>query len=389
MNRIDLHPKPLCTHFQRAVTLASIRLVRISEDNLVLLFSGALLQEIGSMAAIPLAAVEAVFTAAIGGIGFSVGYLLRGALPDFWERHSIQLLSYSFHSLLTITFSIVAILDLKILTEEFASTIVSFIDQSLYMRSHFDAQREEVWENLLIQMNRAPFIDAINALLEDSRGELQLDEEQKGRVILCMEQNERVRELMAECDLFEAYDSRYVFLACLDRAFQEVGIRIMNHYEQLDIDRMRGYKGYLGRILKESFKTLYRTERLWRHLNSEDKDGNERLKDLEPEVFQPLAAFAQYQELLHPLYEGEMLKERQVLLQIARKDLEPLTEAEREDLEQRLLRSDGGGDDRVRIIYSVISCLAIPLYRGQSVPIQKACERALEELGIGLALHRA
>ncbi|HSX10147.1 MAG TPA: hypothetical protein VLF94_00300 [Chlamydiales bacterium] len=427
LSRENLHFKPISARLMRGVLWGATTLEKKSNDidwqgRAVHVASKAVMYT-GAVLCIVIAAVEATCLLPIAAIGLLLNYFLReGAENGFLRKHSLKCVSYVLHNLL-LQAALIGIMyqnpDLKYYTTN------AILDNALYLLSAAAVQgiiggRMDLHYHRPLELTGWRVLN----LFRDGHPHMMLDVFDQVQRDTGTDLRERIGEDLG----FEGYlhrhpeDRQFIntfnIENCRDPAYQQRGAEFAQRF-LTDAGIIRGgaegpqlvlnqnnngaadaYQDRIERHVKDTFLEVYRTPLLCAYL---DRNGRDLLDRIDPRVVPPLAAYAQYKELLREIdcpaqFGGNLARYngRRASLLEAQQAVRALTEEQRRNLVQKTLRGAGYQvEPEVQRCFARINMLSADLYLGplasrmaidlqrrrvQGTLFETACQNALAEI---------
>jgi hypothetical protein len=441
--RNNLHCKPLCARLGRAVLWGATSLNRqAAQPNWRGLHALSRITLIaGAVVSTPIALIETVALFIIGIAGLYMNDLIYDYRSQFLQKHTLKCLSYAFHSLLTgIFLCSTAYRNHNLLSHMYyvpidhllhlgtaavaqliwggkidqkagrppetahLRTLLLFTDNlPLMLNDIADQFNRESGLDFRERLRTLPFVIAHLARHPEDRpfidsfsvGRLQEDDyRHQAREVVqryladYLAAHHEDRDVIAHfsVDRLRERDYRNQLSQCLQRLLEHMGFAQGIELNSLTPEE-RAYQERLSRFVKAAFLKIHDTPRLSSYLDRDGSRGTELLESLS--VYGLLIDYAQYLELLEEIhcpkrFTGPLAtynKRRNDLI-AAQESLRRLTEAERGQLVEKLLRgSDYEAPPHVQDVYLCITRLSSALMQGPLVTRTAINAGALERGG--------
>jgi hypothetical protein len=397
----NLHYKPLSARLGRAVLWTSTSLQKKKPTSSCLQFTVTLVAKGiilgGALALIPLAAVEAASSLAIGTLGMVLNRSLWKNRSEFLQKFSLKFIAYGINSLVVVVALFALGLsnpNLRFHTVNAAADHAIHIGSAAFAISFLD--RSPSSERLVNLLH-----DSHPTLLEDLLDQLQSDFglDLRGRVTENPTLTDYLRRHPEDRNFIQSFDFRRLSrevnyrretLELLRRFLVDIRLiragQPLANMNALELNQNNSdegnYQDRLGALLKHSFLEIYRSAELSQYLSKD------QLANMQGEIFVPLSSYTQYKELLGeigcpPRFSRhlERYNSRQRDLIAAKRQLDTLTTDQKSALVRKILcGSSFAVTGKVQEVYLKVSELANPLYRG---PLMKKHTLNLGTLGQG------
>lgn len=397
----NLHYKPVSAWLGRGVLWTSTSLQKKKLTSGCLQFTVTVIAKGivlgGALALMPVAAIEAASSLAIGTLAAILNRSLWNNRSEFLQKFSLKFIAYGINSLVVVValFALgVSSPNLRYHTINAAADHAIHIGSAAFVISFLD--RSPSSERLVNLLH-----DSHPTLLEDLLDQLQSDFgiDMRGRVTENPTLSDYLRRHPEDRNFVQSFDfrrlsrevnyrretlellRRFLVDIRLIRAGQPMGNMNTLEFNQNNSDE-GNYQDRLGALLKHSFLEIYRSPELSHYLTKD------QLENMQGEIFVPLTAYTQYKELLGeigcpPRFSRhlERYNSRQRDLIAAKRQLATLTTDQKSALVRKILcGSSFSVTGEVQELYLKISGLATPLYQG---PLMKKHALNLGTLGQG------
>lgn len=336
----NLHFKPINARFYGSVLFLATELdQRASQTrwhgHLVRMISGLTLIS-GTLITVPMAITETFLSAAIGTVGMTLYILTRWNWKPL-QKHTLQSLSYSLHSLVVLIYSLANVFHLRAHNYHVINKLLDYLSYigsaavvqlvvGYYIDELAGRNGERQKQEFSIHHPPQALVRAIN-LLNDAQPQLLqevLDATLRDYRSLIDRESQNLTQRFRQAvenhpeyqDLFEniSYDS-LIRNPETSRRWRELGLILLVEIGFLQITdeispgvvlinnhspEETAYQDYLHNIIKTAFTEIYRTDHLARYFSENREDfeqGKENLTSFYGETIQLVANYSQFKEL--------------------------------------------------------------------------------------------